>query len=269
MSSIASQLSFSRARNIVGGAIGSLPYQDANSSTVFVPIGSNGFVLTSNGTTATWASASGVTAGSASRVETITASTNSNYFLTFVDSNNGTSTAESVYTAGTLTFNPSIGSLGLGTTPASTTRLTVSQTYSSATAAESFPVLVTGNYSIADTNLKQVIRSNYNGTHTAGTQATGVNLLGLTSISGVGGITTNAYNYWSRIDNSTNATVTNAFNFYVENGSGSGGPTNQYGLYVGSLTKGTNNFAVYTAGTTPSFFGGDVVFSSAISVNGR
>ena len=33
---------------------------------------------------------------------------------------------------------------------------------------------------------------------------------------------------------------------------------NLYGIYVGSLTAATTNFAVYTAGTTPSKFGGSV-----------
>ena len=113
MSSIASQLSFSRARNIVGGATGSFPYQDANSSTVFVPIGSNGFVLTSNGTTATWSAASGVAAGSANTVLVTATTTASSYYLTFVDSNNATAAFEPLYTDAGIVYNPSTDLLTL------------------------------------------------------------------------------------------------------------------------------------------------------------
>jgi hypothetical protein len=51
------------ATNIEGGAIGGIPYQTAAGKTNFIPIGSANTVLTSNGTTATWANANGLTAG--------------------------------------------------------------------------------------------------------------------------------------------------------------------------------------------------------------
>ena len=113
MSSIASQLSFSKARDIVGGATGSIPYQTANSSTVFVPIGTNGFVLTSNGTTATWIAASGVAAGSANTVLVTATTTASSYYLTFVDSNNAVAAYESLYTDAGILYNPSTDLLTL------------------------------------------------------------------------------------------------------------------------------------------------------------
>ncbi len=54
-------------------------------------------------------------------------------------------------------------------------------------------------------------------------------------------------------------TITSAFGTYVANPTGAGTVTNNYGLYVASLTKGTtNNYAIYTSGTTDSYFGGDV-----------
>lgn len=54
-------------------------------------------------------------------------------------------------------------------------------------------------------------------------------------------------------------TITNRYGFYVVEGSGAGAITNQYGLYVESLIKGaTLNYSVFTAGTTPSLFGGQV-----------
>ena len=55
-----------RASNIVGGTAGSLPYQSAADTTTFLGIGTNGFVLTSNGSVPTWSALSGLSAGTAS-----------------------------------------------------------------------------------------------------------------------------------------------------------------------------------------------------------
>ena len=51
------------ATNLVGGTTGSLPYQTAAGITAFIPIGSTNTVLVSNGTTATWVDANGLTSG--------------------------------------------------------------------------------------------------------------------------------------------------------------------------------------------------------------
>jgi hypothetical protein len=54
-------------------------------------------------------------------------------------------------------------------------------------------------------------------------------------------------------------TTTSSYAFHAYNPTGSGGVANNYGLYIDSLTRGyTSNFAVYTAGTTKSYFGGNV-----------
>ena len=44
----------SNAVNLIGGATGGIPYQTGAGATNFIGIGTNGYVLTSNGTTATW-----------------------------------------------------------------------------------------------------------------------------------------------------------------------------------------------------------------------
>lgn len=49
--------------------------------------------------------------------------------------------------------------------------------------------------------------------------------------------------------------ATDRFGVYIADVGGSGALTNNYGLYVASL-RGTNKWGVYTAGTTPSYFGG-------------
>jgi hypothetical protein len=51
------------ATNIANGAAGSLPYQSATGTTTFLSIGTNGYVLTSNGTGPTWSAISGLSAG--------------------------------------------------------------------------------------------------------------------------------------------------------------------------------------------------------------
>jgi hypothetical protein len=55
----------STATNIANGAAGSLPYQSSTGTTTFLSIGSNGYVLTSNGTTPIWSAISGLSAGNA------------------------------------------------------------------------------------------------------------------------------------------------------------------------------------------------------------
>lgn len=54
-------------------------------------------------------------------------------------------------------------------------------------------------------------------------------------------------------------TTTNAYGHFVDNSDGAGTIVNQYGLYVNTLTKGTtNNYAIFTNGSTPSVFGGPI-----------
>lgn len=57
--------------------------------------------------------------------------------------------------------------------------------------------------------------------------------------------------------------VTSRSAFRVEDAGGAGAVTNQYGLYVASLTRGTANWGVYTLGTTPSYIGGNVLIGTA------
>ena len=61
---------------------------------------------------------------------------------------------------------------------------------------------------------------------------------------------------------------TNVYGYYVFDTTGSGRPTNQYGLYVAPLSKGlTTNLAIYTAGTTPSLFGGNITARAFIGTD--
>ncbi len=55
--------SITTATNLAGGATGSIPYQLNPGQTAFLPIGTAGFILQSNGTTATWVNTSSVAFG--------------------------------------------------------------------------------------------------------------------------------------------------------------------------------------------------------------
>lgn len=67
--------------------------------------GTSGQVLQTNGSgTVSWGTVSG---GSATTVETVASNTNATRYLTFVDSNNGTAAAETIYTTDGIYVNPS------------------------------------------------------------------------------------------------------------------------------------------------------------------
>ena len=108
------------AYNLAAGATGSIPYQNAINSTTFLPIGANGSVLMSNGTTITWTATSGLISGQTVVQQT---TTNATHFITFVDSNNAAGVSEVLYTTSSMVVNPSTGNYGLGVTP--TTKLDV------------------------------------------------------------------------------------------------------------------------------------------------
>ena len=57
---------------------------------------------------------------------------------------------------------------------------------------------------------------------------------------------------------SNGGTVGSASGVRIWDVQGTGPITNNYGVYVNSLTRGTNNYAIYTAGNTRSYFGGDL-----------
>lgn len=71
------------------------------------------------------------------------------------------------------------------------------------------------------------------------------------------GSVANYYGYFSEC-NATGFDITSIRHFYVGDAAGTGTVTTQYGLYVTSLVKASTNWAVYTTGTTPSYFGGAI-----------
>ena len=66
----------------------------------------------------------------------------------------------------------------------------------------------------------------------------------------------------------TNGPVTAAAGFYMYDTVGTGAVTNQFGLYMEAMTKGSaNNFAIWVDGNNPSVFGGPVFPKTTGSTN--
>lgn len=62
----------------------------------------------------------------------------------------------------------------------------------------------------------------------------------------------------------TAGTITNNVGLWVQDPVVSGGSiTNNYGIFIGGQTAGANNYAVYTTGSAPSRFGGEIRADSA------
>lgn len=115
--------------SFAGGSANQILYQVSSNQTGFItaPTVAGGF-LTWNGTSFFWNDTisnanNAVNSTNANNVATTATTVNSNYFLTFADSNNLTTSFESLYTTSSFTINPSNGNIGIGTT--ATSRLTV------------------------------------------------------------------------------------------------------------------------------------------------
>lgn len=88
-----------------------------------------------------------------------------------------------------------------------------------------------------------------------------------TSDSSGAGTTDNAYGLWAASNAVSAGTVTNNVGVKVSapTVSGTGAITNAYGVYVNEITQGaTQNYAIYTAGATPIYFGGRVGIGGAV-----
>jgi hypothetical protein len=94
------------ATNLAGGTAGQFAYQTAPGVTAFVSTVS---MYVNRATIADSA------AGSSAQVNTIAQPASANYYPTFVDSNNASSTAETVYTTSSFFVNPSTGAINATT----------------------------------------------------------------------------------------------------------------------------------------------------------
>ena len=113
----------------------------------------------------------------------------------------------------------------------------------------------------ADANGRYGFLSNVTTSHVAGTVAGVSGLASNVFINGVGGNVTNCTHYLAATSIAAGAgPITTRYGLRVLETTGAGATNviNQYGLYVAQLANATNNYAIYTAGTTVSLFNGEV-----------
>lgn len=84
-----------------------LTFVGATSGSDGIEVDSSGLTYNALTNTLTLGAGNGTLSGAASRVQTIATSTNATFYPTFVDANNGTATAETVYTDAGISYNPS------------------------------------------------------------------------------------------------------------------------------------------------------------------
>lgn len=175
----------------------------------------------------------------------------------YVDALSGGGTANyAIYTAGT---TPSYfgGNVGIGATP-STNVLTLAQSVA-ATGAAMVALDTTLTATAVDANGRAAIRGLCTTGITSGTMGTLIGVVGRVTMTGSGGTVTNVYSAQVTADVGTGATMTARTGLLVVDATGAGTITNQYGIYINSLTKAaTGNFAIYVAASTKSYFGGNV-----------
>ena len=111
--------------NLKGGTASQIPYQSAANTTAFIPNGTSGQLLRSNGTSApSWVTATDLTVSKASYADNAGISTNADniktvsstattLYPTFVDSNNSPAAYEALYTDAGITYNASTNSLSV------------------------------------------------------------------------------------------------------------------------------------------------------------
>jgi len=112
------------ATNIAGGATGSIPYQTTAGNTAFIGIGQAGFLLVSNGSSATWSTATSIPVGIAlDAINIAVTGTNAStpYYLAMVQAVNPANYFEPVYSTSTVTITPQTGVASFSGTVDSTT----------------------------------------------------------------------------------------------------------------------------------------------------
>lgn len=80
------------------------------------------------------------------------------------------------------------------------------------------------------------------------------------------GTLTTLYGAYCRLE-TYGGLITNAYGSFISDTIGGGSISNQTGIYIASLTKASSNFAIVTAGTTPSSFGGNITARAFIGTD--
>jgi hypothetical protein len=170
--------------------------------------GSSGQILQSNGNAApTWINQSSIASG---QVSTVLQTASATYYPTFVDANNATATAESLYTTSSFTINAMTGNVGIAAAPSSTAtyRLNVSNIIQVGAQGGSDVTLIGGGagtgsflkgyygtdgtqaFNILGNGASYVNASSAGGTFSVGTSTVGTN--GLLQVNGGIGLAANS-----------------------------------------------------------------------------
>lgn len=142
--------------NLRLGTAGQIPYQSASTTTSFVPVGTAGQLLISNGTSApSWSTNIGGNAGSATLVNLTTSPTNSTFYIPFSSTGSGNSSlltdSDLLYVSSSNTINANVS--GYASSAALATQVVLSQTATSATNYMVFSATALGNVGlITDTD---------------------------------------------------------------------------------------------------------------------
>ena len=103
----------STATNLFGGSVGSLPYQSNTSTTVMLPLGTSGYILTSNGNHPVWTNPSAIAASSSTNAANVFINSplpNTTYYIAMSEVINDFSPMDST---STLAFDTTLGTLTL------------------------------------------------------------------------------------------------------------------------------------------------------------
>ena len=134
---------------------------------------------------------SGTVTGAATQMNTQRASSNAVYYPTFVDSNNASATAETIYTTSSFSINPSTGNISIGTTTSSS-KLTI---LGNGGTNPALSLYATEVYSALPTNYIQFSHK-YN---SSGTYITGSSIL-VSKSNAVDGDTQTKFSVYTRVN---------------------------------------------------------------------
>jgi hypothetical protein len=134
---------------------------------------------------------------------------------------------------------------------------------------DSKPVLLGYADTTSSSNIPQGCEGYATADHSSGTLASAIGLVGNAEHTNAGDVT------WLRglqggagSSGDSGATVANAASFYAANGwnTGVSDITNYYGLYIASITVGTNQWAIYTAGSDKTYLGGTLEWGGGSAI---
>ena len=141
------------ATNLYGGVLGSLPYQSNTSTTTMLPLGTSGYILTSNGSHPVWTNPAAIAASSSTNAANVFVNSplsNTTYFIAMTEVIDDFSPMDST---STLAFDTTLGTLTLPRVSVTSTASSTSTTTGAAVVAGGLGV--GGSVYSADGNISE------------------------------------------------------------------------------------------------------------------